>query len=147
MTISTFSYLTHYFYAHWFSNQSAVSESISLSILLDPLYFWVFEEKVFITSFTFFGFTITRFSSIISDIYIWNTGTSFSTVICGELYPSNVWYLGGGVGSYPYPPVERPRQLHYCKYTHNLFHKNRRARMLCFSHNQDPTGKEQEEQI
>ena len=58
---------------------SAIRESTSRSILLDPLYFLVFEKKVFLPSLSFFGFMRTMFSSLLSTICIYNTITGYST--------------------------------------------------------------------
>ena len=47
-----------------------VRESISQRIILYPLYFLVLEKKIFLAFFSFFKFTITMFSSHISNLYI-----------------------------------------------------------------------------
>ena len=60
------------------SGDTAVRESTSRSIILNPLYFLVLENKVFLPSFSFFEFTRTMLSSHLSNICIYNTSTGYS---------------------------------------------------------------------
>ena len=56
----------------------SVRESISRSILLDPLYLWFSKRNPFFLPSILFDFTGTRFSSLISTIHIWNASTRCS---------------------------------------------------------------------
>ena len=72
----------------------AVREYTLQSILLDPLYFLVLGNKVFLPSFSFFGFMRTMFSSLLSTIYIYNTSTGYSRTF--EVFYKFICFIARG---------------------------------------------------